>query len=84
MARFVAQVAAAALTWPFPDRGLERRVHRLRAPTRLLWGEEDRIVPVALAERWKPAELVVVPGAGHLLEWDAPDAVATELARFLA
>jgi pimeloyl-ACP methyl ester carboxylesterase len=47
-----------------------------------VWGEDDQIAPVALAARW-PGEHVIVPGAGHLAEWDAPDAVAGALEAFL-
>lgn len=76
-------VAGASLVWPLPDRGLATRVHRITAPTMVLWGAEDRIAPPALASHWPATERVVVPGAGHLLEWDAPDAVADALIRFL-
>lgn len=84
VARFLVQVAAASLVWPFPDRGLATRLHRLRAPTLLLWGEADRIAPVALAGRWPADDRVLVPGAGHLVEWDAPEQVAGALQKFLA
>jgi pimeloyl-ACP methyl ester carboxylesterase len=84
VARAIAQVAAASLTWPFPDRGLEERVHRITCPTLVVWGEDDRVVPAGLAERWPATERVSVPGAGHLVEWDAPSPVASALARFLA
>jgi pimeloyl-ACP methyl ester carboxylesterase len=82
VAQHLAWVAAASMVWPLPDRGLARRLHRITCPTLVVWGEDDRIAPVAYAERW-PGETVIVPGAGHLVEWDAPDAVAAALLRFL-
>jgi pimeloyl-ACP methyl ester carboxylesterase len=60
--------------WPIPDRGLASRLHRITCPTLVVWGAEDRVVPVALADRW-PGDKVIVPDAGHYVEWDAPDAV---------
>jgi pimeloyl-ACP methyl ester carboxylesterase len=36
---------AAKYLWPIPNRGLNRRLHRIRAPTLLVWGESDRICP---------------------------------------
>ncbi len=51
-----------------------------------LWGDQDELLPVRrLAARWAaggvPVEMVA--GAGHLLEWDAPDAVGARLVEFL-
>lgn len=49
-------------------------------PTLLLWGENDRIVPLATAEEWQKvlphAELAVIPGGSHLLPDEFPAAVA--------
>ncbi|HUQ40045.1 MAG TPA: alpha/beta fold hydrolase [Acidimicrobiales bacterium] len=84
VARFLVQVAAASLVWPFPDRGLAGRLHRLTAPTLLVWGEADRIAPVALAERWPADERVHVPGAGHMVEWDAPEQVGSALQKWVS
>jgi pimeloyl-ACP methyl ester carboxylesterase len=84
VAQFLVQVAAASLIWPMPDHGLASRLHRLSQPLLLVWGAEDRIAPVEMAKRWPAsAELVTVPGAGHLVEWDAPQQVAQALQRFL-
>jgi pimeloyl-ACP methyl ester carboxylesterase len=83
VAQHLAWTAAASLVWPLPDRGVATRLHRLRCPTLVVWGDEDRVAPVGYVERW-PGEHVVVPGAGHLGEWDAPDDVAETLRSFLS
>ena len=53
------------------------RLDRLRAPTLVMHGERDRLVPLAasklLASRIPDAELAVVPGAGHAYALEAPD-----------
>src|SRR5207302_3422128 len=36
----------ARFLWPIPDRGLARRLRRVRAPTLIVHGAEDRFVPV--------------------------------------
>ena len=36
--------------WPIPDKGLKKRIHRIQAPTMVLWGKQDRLVPVSYAE----------------------------------
>jgi pimeloyl-ACP methyl ester carboxylesterase len=83
IANYLSTVAAVSLMWPLPDHGLRKRLHRLRAPTLVMWGADDRIAPVQLAERWPAERRVVVPDAGHLVEWDAPDTVTKELDAFL-
>jgi pimeloyl-ACP methyl ester carboxylesterase len=86
VARYLCDVAAASLLWPLGDRGLARRLHRLRAPALALWGERDELLPVGTAAAWaeRGVPVEVIEGAGHLLEWDAPAAVGAHLVEFLA
>ncbi len=78
--------AMAKMIWPIPDKGLSRRLHRITAPTLLLWGDRDRANPVVYAEEWqrrvKGTALRLVPG-GHMLLHEAPGAVAAALVEFL-
>ena len=66
-----AQTLASARSRPMA------RLGRLRAPTLVMHGERDRLVPLAasklLASRIPDAELAVVPGAGHAYALEAPD-----------
>lgn len=83
-----AQEAAARLLWPTGDTGLAKRLHRVRAPTLLVWGERDRLVPPAYAKRFAQGvggwvEVREIPGAGHMAELDAPDTVARAVLDFL-
>jgi pimeloyl-ACP methyl ester carboxylesterase len=85
VARYTAQVAGASLVWPIPDRDLDTRVHRIRLPSLVLWGSDDKIAPPSLAAHWaRDREAVIVAGAGHMLEWDAPSLVAERLHAFLS
>jgi 3-oxoadipate enol-lactonase len=56
-------------------------------PVLVLVGEEDQVTPPtdaeAMAEALPDARLVRVPGAGHLLPLERPEAVAGELLSFL-
>lgn len=60
----------------------------LATPTLLLWGARDRFFPVAHARRslrgFARAELVVVEGAGHSPNWEAPLEVLDNIRRFLS
>src|SRR5204863_3522023 len=40
---------AAKFLFPIPDRGLERRLHRITAPTLVVWGAEDRFAQPSYA-----------------------------------
>jgi pimeloyl-ACP methyl ester carboxylesterase len=85
VARYLSDVAAASLLWPLGDRGHAARLHRIGCPTSVLWGELDELLPVAVSAAWGSRGLPVqtLPGAGHLLEWDEPDAVASLVVEFL-
>ena len=60
---------------------------QIAAPTLVVWGEADPWIPVArgreLARRIPGARLEVLPGSGHLVQEDAPDALARLLADHL-
>lgn len=82
VATYLADIAAASLIWPIGDRGLNKRLHRIACPKLVLWGGQDELLPVSLGEAWGGA--TVIDGAGHLMEWDTPDDVASALRTFFA
>ena len=47
-----ANEAAARIFWPLGNTKLEKRLPLIEAPTLLLWGEQDRIMPRSYAERF--------------------------------
>ena len=59
---------------------VERVAASLRVPTLLVWGSEDRLVPLATGEDWvgriPGAELIVLEGAGHNPQLEMPDRFA--------
>ena len=76
-----AMEAAARLLWPTGDRGLRKRLHRIRVPTLLVWGEADRVVPPSYAKRFAaglggPSVAHLLRGAGHRVDLDAPEELA--------
>jgi pimeloyl-ACP methyl ester carboxylesterase len=54
----------------YHDPQLQRWLHRIRIPTLILWGENDRLFPPAYGEAWHRAitgsRLVVLARCGHL------------------
>jgi pimeloyl-ACP methyl ester carboxylesterase len=84
-----ASEAAARAFWPLGNTRLEKRLLLVAAPTLLLWGEDDRIMPRRYADRFAkaiagPTEIATIPGAGHLAELDKPQEVATAILRWTA
>lgn len=79
---------AAKYLWPIPNRGLDRRLHRIGAPTLLVWGESDGIVPPRYAEDFRAgiprAEIEILRETGHLPQVEAPERLAETIERFLA
>jgi pimeloyl-ACP methyl ester carboxylesterase len=76
----------ARLMWEHPlDFRLTRYLHRLKMPTLLVWGAEDRIVPVQQLETWKkhiPEAQSRIFKGGHLVQLESPEAVEA-IAKFL-
>jgi pimeloyl-ACP methyl ester carboxylesterase len=84
-----ASEAAARVFWPLGNTRLEKRLPLIAAPTMLIWGAEDRIMPRGYGDRLAAAipgqtEIVTIPGAGHLAELDKPDEVAAAILRWTA
>jgi pimeloyl-ACP methyl ester carboxylesterase len=79
--------AAAKFMWPIPEKGLAKRLRRIAAPTLLVWGANDRLVPVGYADRFEraipDARVRIVPGAGHMLPVEAGDEVIAAMEGFL-
>jgi pimeloyl-ACP methyl ester carboxylesterase len=80
--------AAARVFWPLGNTRLARRLPYIQAPTLILWGAEDRVLPRsyagAIAEAiGARAEVRIVEGAGHLAELDKPDEVAAAILGFM-
>lgn len=66
------RIATAHIAWNpyFHDPKLVDRLHRIAAPTLIVWGEQDQLVPIGHAHRWHEllpdARLEVIPDCGHL------------------
>ena len=74
-----ANTTLAKFIWPIPEKGLRKRLHRIAAPTTLIWGAADRVVPASYAQdfaaRLPRATVRVLGGRGHMVPHEAPDAV---------
>jgi pimeloyl-ACP methyl ester carboxylesterase len=67
---------------------VQHRYGSVRCPVRLLWGSDDQWIPVdhgrALARMLPNCAFTEVPGSGHLMQEDAPEAIIAAALRFFA
>lgn len=68
------------------ERDVRAELGDVRAPTLLVWGDRDKLVPTGVAEEWQRllprSQLVRLP-CGHVPMWEAPEELARSLLAFL-
>lgn len=73
--------------WPLPDKGLKKRIHRISAPTLILWGKQDGLTPPVYAQEFakliKGSKVELVDKAAHMLPVEQPQAAARLIAEFV-
>lgn len=73
--------------WPIPERGLSKRLHRVSAPTLIVWGEEDALISVDYADefarRIPNSRVARIPGAGHIPQVEATQTTLRHVLPFL-
>ena len=79
LARYRESTTFARLFWERPwDAKLPRYLHRVTMPTMIVWGDQDRIVPVEQLKLWQKflpkADIRIIKGAGHLVLDEKPEA----------
>ena len=78
---------ASKFLWPVPDRGLKKRAYRISAPTLVLWGESDRLIPPVYAteftSRIKNAKAQTIKQAGHMLMYEQQETLVKAIREFL-
>jgi pimeloyl-ACP methyl ester carboxylesterase len=73
--------------WPIPDKGLNKRIHRISAPTLIIWGKQDGLTPPVYANDFArlipQAKVEIVDQASHMAPLERPAAVADKVRSFL-
>lgn len=72
---------------PLWESGFATRLGEITHPTLVIWGEEDRVFPIAVGEELhqtiKGSRFIRIPKAGHIPQWERPDLVNQELITFI-
>ena len=68
------------------DPFLHKWLHRVNVPVKIVWGEADKILPVAYAREFKRlmpgAEVEIIPRCGHLPQAERPEEFCDIVMRF--
>jgi pimeloyl-ACP methyl ester carboxylesterase len=81
---------AARLGWQprWFNPALARWLHRIKVPTLVLWGENDKLLPRAYAKPWQEhvpgVRVEIIPECGHVAHIEKADVVADKILGFLA
>jgi pimeloyl-ACP methyl ester carboxylesterase len=72
---------------PLWESGFAARIGAVTHPTLVIWGEEDRVFPIAVGEELhqaiKGSRFIRIPNAGHIPQWEQPDLVNQSLIAFI-
>jgi pimeloyl-ACP methyl ester carboxylesterase len=78
---------AGKFLWPIPDKGLKKRLHRIKALTLILWGQSDGLVPVAYAQEFQrlipQSQVSIMPRCGHMPMYEDPAGFVHTVTAFL-
>jgi pimeloyl-ACP methyl ester carboxylesterase len=83
----IAPILAAQNALPLWESGFGMRIGDVTHPTLILWGEEDRVFPIAVGEELhrmiKRSQFAKIPNAGHIPQWEQPDLVNRSLIAYI-
>ena len=79
---------AGKFMWPIPDKGLKKRIHRISAPTHIIWGQSDGLTPVAYAQEFQShipgSQVTILQGCAHLPMYEDPEGFVQTVSGFLS
>jgi pimeloyl-ACP methyl ester carboxylesterase len=72
---------------PLWESGFAVHIGTVTHPTLVIWGEEDRVFPIAVGEELhrtiKSSQFAKIPHAGHIPQWEQPDLVNRALIAYI-
>jgi pimeloyl-ACP methyl ester carboxylesterase len=78
---------AGKILFPIPNRRVSKRLYRLTAPTLVVWGREDKLMPPVYGRQWATlipdGQLSIIDGAGHMVPYEQPEAFVAAVSAFL-
>jgi pimeloyl-ACP methyl ester carboxylesterase len=85
--RFGALASTSHFIHPIPERGLARRLRRIKAPTLIIWGAQDKLAPPIYAKEFASrivnSRVEIVENAGHIPQNEQREIVSRHVIKFL-
>jgi pimeloyl-ACP methyl ester carboxylesterase len=87
---YKAMTATARLAWNPPGHNpkLAGRLRRIKSPTLILWGDDDRLIPTAYAKEWarhiQHARVTLLKDCGHLVMFEGENDFVAAIIDFLS
>jgi pimeloyl-ACP methyl ester carboxylesterase len=79
--------ATGKFVWPIPDKGLKKRLHRVKASTLIIWGDDDALISAVyakeFADRIANSKVEVIKNCGHVPQVERLEVVGPLVANFL-
>ena len=80
--------ATGKFVWPIPDKGLKKRMHRIKAKALIVWGEDDALVSSVyaneFAQRIANSRVEIIKDCGHVPQVERLEILRPLVANFLA
>lgn len=80
--------ATGKFVWPIPDKGLKKRMHRIKADTLIVWGEDDALISSVYAKefaaRIAKSRIEIIKDCGHVPQVERLETLKPVVAKFLA
>ena len=89
IARTWALACTSRFIWPIPDKGLKHRIHRVKAPSLIIWGKQDRLVDPVYAQEYADrlvnaqARVEIIDKAAHFPHLEQRERVSGLVRDFL-
>jgi pimeloyl-ACP methyl ester carboxylesterase len=73
--------------WPVPEKGLAKRLHRIQAPTLVIWGREDSLISSEYAAEFGKlipgSRVEIIDQCGHIPQLEQPEQTMALVSTFL-
>lgn len=85
--RITSMASILHFIWPIPDRGLAKRLYRIKAPTLVVWGDQDKVISSTYAKDFAGAidgaKVEIIANAGHMPQFSQASRVLDKVLTFL-
>ena len=79
--------ATGKFVWPIPDKGLKKRLHRIKAPTMIVWGEDDALISPVYAQEFATrianSKIEIIKDCGHVPQVERLEVLGPMVKTFL-